>query len=73
MVMKSLTIASDVLYAKGVFPAVIAAIADGRIDKKILESIITARVPLEDVEHKGIGELISNKANHIKILIKVAQ
>jgi (R,R)-butanediol dehydrogenase/meso-butanediol dehydrogenase/diacetyl reductase len=60
-----------VLYARGVFPAVIEAMADGRLDKDILESMITTRIDLDDVEEKGVKELINNKSSHIKILVKV--
>jgi (R,R)-butanediol dehydrogenase / meso-butanediol dehydrogenase / diacetyl reductase len=71
VVLKALHITGDVLYQHGVFPAVINAIDDGRLDKEILQSMITTRITIDEVEEKGIKELIYNKNNHIKILIKV--
>lgn len=71
VVLKAIRITGDVLYQHGVFPAVIKAIDDGRLDKEILQSMITTRVTLDEVEEKGIKELINNKSRHIKILIKV--
>lgn len=71
VVLKAIRITGDVLYQHGVFPAVIKAIDDGRLDKEILQSMITTHIALDDVEEKGIKELIANKSNHIKILIKV--
>jgi hypothetical protein len=64
-------VTGDLLYAAGVFPAVIAAMADGRLNKNILESLITTRIGLDNIEEKGIKELINNKSKHIKIPVKV--
>jgi threonine dehydrogenase-like Zn-dependent dehydrogenase len=70
-VLKAIRITGDVLYQRGVFPTIIEAIEDGRLDKDILRSMITTKINLDDVEEKGIKELINNKSRHIKILIKV--
>jgi threonine dehydrogenase-like Zn-dependent dehydrogenase len=71
VVLKAIRITGDLLYQHGVFPIVIEAIKDGRLDKDILGSMITTKINLDDVEEKGIKELINNKSRHIKILIKV--
>lgn len=31
--------------------------------------MVTSRIPLEDVVHKGFEELVSNKDDHTKILV----
>ncbi|KAI9835606.1 MAG: hypothetical protein M1819_002057 [Sarea resinae] len=67
----ALTIKGDLCYTPEVFPAVIAAIADGRIDKNILDSLITARIAMEDVETQGFDQLINNKQRHIKIHVRI--
>lgn len=70
-VLKAIRITGDVLYRRGVFPTIIEAIEDGRLDKDILRSMITTKINLDDMEEKSIKELINNKSRHIKILIKV--
>lgn len=60
------TLRSGLCYA-GDYPAVIAALADGRIDPA---SMITARIALADVVELGFSELVNNKDRHIKILVQ---
>jgi (R,R)-butanediol dehydrogenase/meso-butanediol dehydrogenase/diacetyl reductase len=72
MVVSSLKITSDLVYGSGVFPAVIAAIADGRLDQKLLQTMITTRVKMEDFLEKGLKALIANKSEHLKILVEIS-
>ncbi len=65
------TIKSDLSYPHGVYPAVIAAINDGRISKDDLQSFVTSRIDMENLVEKGIQELIQFKDQHIKILVRV--
>ena len=65
------TIKSDLSYPHGVYPSVIGAINDGRISRKDLESFVTSRIDMEDLEEKGIKELMNFKDKHIKILVRV--
>ena len=60
------TLRSGLCYA-GDYPAVIAALADGRIDPA---AMITARIELADVVKLGFDELVHNKDRHIKILVR---
>jgi len=60
------TLRSGLCYA-GDYPAVIAALADGRIDPT---AMITARIELTDVVEHGFTELVDNKDRHIKILVR---
>lgn len=59
-----------IAYSQGVFPAVISLIDDGRIDAK---RMITKEIKLDQVVDKGFEELISNKNEHIKILVSPEQ
>ncbi|KAJ5731798.1 GroES-like protein [Penicillium malachiteum] len=65
------TIQSDLSLSQGDFKSVIAAIHEGKITGKDLERMITSRIELEELEEKGIMELINNKEEHVKILIRV--
>lgn len=49
------------------FPAVLAAVDDGRIDAG---QLITSRIELDDVVREGFDELINNKDPHVKILVR---
>lgn len=60
------TLRSGLCYA-GDYPAVIAALSDGRIHPV---DMITARINLEEVVSHGFVELIDNKDQHIKILVR---
>lgn len=72
LLLRALTIMSDVGYADEVFSQVITALSDGRLNNEALRSCITARVPLEDTQEGGLRELVDNKAKHMKILIKIS-
>ncbi|ORA39164.1 2,3-butanediol dehydrogenase [Mycobacterium aquaticum] len=58
---------SGLCYAGDDYPAVIAALADERIEPS---RMITARIALTDVVDHGFTELIDNKEQHIKILVR---
>jgi len=58
-------------YDDEIFPEVIKALEDGRLDHDVLLSWITARVQLRDVVKQGLQELVNNKAKHMKILVQV--
>ncbi|KAE8375837.1 GroES-like protein [Aspergillus bertholletiae] len=71
MVYYGKTIKSDLSFSKGDFESVIDAINRGLITHESLNSMITSRIELEELEEKGIQELIKNKEQHVKILIRV--
>lgn len=48
------------------FPAVIAAIHDGRLNP---DGLISDRIALEDAPEKGYAELADNAGGHVKILV----
>ena len=72
IVFNAVSITGDVCYDSTIFPAVIAAIAKGKLDLRNLENLITARIELEELEEYGIRALIENKDKHIKILVKIS-
>lgn len=43
----------------------------GKFDS--VSKMVTSRIALEDVVHKGFEELVSNKDDHIKILVTPRQ
>jgi (R,R)-butanediol dehydrogenase/meso-butanediol dehydrogenase/diacetyl reductase len=49
------------------FETVLRLLADGRLSG---EGLITGRIVLDDLIEKGFEELIRNKENHVKILVK---
>ena len=57
-------------YTNKDFEAVLRTIASGKID---VEQMVTSVVPLSNVVDGGFGELINNKAAHVKILIQPGQ
>jgi threonine dehydrogenase-like Zn-dependent dehydrogenase len=56
-------------YVAGDFQAVMDALSDGRIQPR---EMITKRIELDEVESEGFKTLIEDKANQVKILVKVA-
>jgi hypothetical protein len=58
-------------YDDHIFPAVIRAFDDGRLNHDLLRSWITGRISLEDTQGKGLGELATNGTKHIKIFVQV--
>jgi len=48
------------------FPAAIALLADRRVD---VESLISARIMLDDLVEKGIKKLIEEPDQYVKILV----
>ena len=66
-----MTIKSELAFTKEDYVSVIDAIASGAIPQESLDVLITARIEMEDLEEKGIKELISFKERHIKILVRV--
>jgi hypothetical protein len=69
--LRRLTIKGALGYDDHIFPAVIRALDDGRLNQDLLRSWITGRILLEDTQEKGLGELAVNKGKHIKILVQV--
>ena len=80
--LKDVTIRGSVVYDDEDFAEVMQMVAEGemifpatrRADSYSgrfagFESLVTARIGLEDLVEKGIKELISNKDKHIKILV----
>ena len=65
------SIKSDLSYSRGDYDSVINAISEGRISLEELQYFITSRIDMEDLEDKGIKELINFKDRHIKILVRV--
>jgi (R,R)-butanediol dehydrogenase/meso-butanediol dehydrogenase/diacetyl reductase len=59
-------IRGTIVYNRGIFPATISLVEDGRIDAP---KMITKEVQLEDVVEEGFEELVKNKDKHIKILV----
>jgi (R,R)-butanediol dehydrogenase/meso-butanediol dehydrogenase/diacetyl reductase len=53
-------------YNRGVFPATISLVEDGRIDA---QKMITKKIQLEDVVKEGFEELVKNKDKHVKIIV----
>jgi len=69
LVLSEKEIIGTLAYNKGVFPAVISLVEDGRIDAP---QMITKEIELEDVVGGAFDELIANKDQHIKILVNPA-
>lgn len=65
------TIKSDLSYSRGDYSSVIKAVAEGQISAQELNFFVTSRIDMEDLEEKGIKELINFKDKHIKILVRV--
>jgi len=52
--------------------AVVSLLADGRIDPdKLVKSLVTSRVPLENAVDKGFVDLIEHKDKNMKILVEM--
>ncbi|MBB2911986.1 (R,R)-butanediol dehydrogenase/meso-butanediol dehydrogenase/diacetyl reductase [Streptosporangium becharense] len=66
LVMKEVNLLGTLAYCDD-HPDTIRLLADGKIDA---ERFITARVPLDDIVDGGFRELIGNKEEHVKILIR---
>ncbi|KAI0761328.1 L-threonine 3-dehydrogenase [Trametes elegans] len=66
MLTKELTLTNSFVYAASDFPDVIKALADGRIGD--LEDVITLRVSLDEFVEKGLGALLHEKDQHVKVL-----
>ncbi|KIW99500.1 uncharacterized protein Z518_11239 [Rhinocladiella mackenziei CBS 650.93] len=65
------SIKSDLSYSHGDYNSVISAIAEEKISPEELKIFVTSRIDMEDLEEKGIKELINFKDKHIKILVCV--
>lgn len=66
LVFKESSLTASLAYAHD-YPAVLAAVHDGRIDAR---QLITARIVIDDVVQGGFDELITNKNDHVKILVQ---
>ncbi|MFD0662610.1 zinc-binding dehydrogenase [Thermocatellispora tengchongensis] len=66
LVMKEVNVLGVLAYCDD-HPDTIRLLADGKIDA---ERFITGRVRLEDIVERGFRELIGNKDEHVKILVR---
>ncbi|EIW53227.1 alcohol dehydrogenase GroES domain protein [Trametes versicolor FP-101664 SS1] len=60
---------SSVLGCDRVHAEMLDAVADGRFPVDGLESLVTRRIPLEDLVEKGIKALLHETDKHVKILV----
>lgn len=67
LVMREVTVVGSLAYANE-YPAVIKAIADGRV--RGVERMVTRRVDLADVVADGFESLVRDKGDHVKILVR---
>jgi len=59
-------IKGTIVYNRGIFPATISLVEDGRI---AAPKMITKEIKLEDVVEEGFEELVKNKDKHVKIIV----
>ncbi|WP_189827607.1 zinc-binding dehydrogenase [Streptomyces finlayi] len=52
------------------FPAVITALADGRLREESLTALVTDRIPLDRADEDGYRELLARGGAHVKILVR---
>ncbi|OAG35789.1 hypothetical protein AYO21_10023 [Fonsecaea monophora] len=71
IISKAIVVTGDGCYRSGTFASVIEAISQGLISTKTLERLVTRRIALGEVEDRGLKELMENKDQHIKILVRV--
>lgn len=71
MLFNGKTLKSDIGATGRDFEAVIAAMADGSLPMDQLKAFITSRIELDELEEKGLLELINFNDKHIKILVRV--
>lgn len=64
---KEKKLTGGICYTNKDFEAVLEMMAAGNVD---VEEMITSVVPLSNIIKGGFGELINNKADHVKILIQ---
>ncbi|OGE52717.1 hypothetical protein PENARI_c009G09067 [Penicillium arizonense] len=57
------------VFDDGDFEAVIDAIASGKIQPR---SMITSKIPMEDITEKGFKALIGERDKHVKILVEIS-
>jgi threonine dehydrogenase-like Zn-dependent dehydrogenase len=68
---KEITLKASMAYNDDDFRETVEAFAAGKFPGA--ESLITSRIPLEDVCTKGFDELVSNRDKHVKILVTPKQ
>ncbi|KAA0022644.1 2,3-butanediol dehydrogenase [Antrihabitans cavernicola] len=66
LVFREVNVLGSLAYADD-HPATIAMIADGKVDPY---QFITGRIDLDDIVKKGFDELVNNKEENVKILVK---
>jgi len=66
LVIREVSLVGSLAYADD-YPAVIRLIADGKVDPA---PFITGRIDLDDIVAGGFDELVTNKREHVKILVK---
>jgi (R,R)-butanediol dehydrogenase/meso-butanediol dehydrogenase/diacetyl reductase len=67
MVMREVNLVGSLAYANE-YPAVLKAIADGRVTG--IERMVTRHVDLPNVVADGFEDLVENKSEHVKILVR---
>ncbi|KAJ9132162.1 GroES-like protein [Pleurostoma richardsiae] len=65
------TLKADLSFTPDDYRGVIQALAENKITKREVENFITSRIEMEDLEEKGIKELMNHKDRHVKILVRV--
>lgn len=65
------TLKADLSFRPEDYHGVIQALAENKITKREVENFVTSRIEMEDLEEKGIKELMNHKDRHVKILVRV--
>lgn len=66
LVFREVNVLGSLAYAND-HPATIAMVADGKVDPF---QFITGRIDLDDIVKSGFDELINNKEENVKILVR---
>jgi (R,R)-butanediol dehydrogenase/meso-butanediol dehydrogenase/diacetyl reductase len=66
LVFREVNLVGSLAYAHD-HPATIAMVAEGKVDPF---QFITGRIPLDDIVEKGFHELIDNKEENVKVLVR---
>jgi (R,R)-butanediol dehydrogenase/meso-butanediol dehydrogenase/diacetyl reductase len=66
MLLRGTTLVQSCAYAR-TFPEVVAALERGQL---VADEMITGRISLDDVVERGFAELVQNRDEHVKIIVK---
>lgn len=69
--LKEITMKSSMAYNNNDFRETVQAFLEGKFPG--VESMVTSRIPLEDLSAKGFDQLINNRDEHVKILVTPKQ